>query len=247
MDNSIKHEKALRALALKLHTMSNSSIRSSDILCELRDIYFYYEFEKIPQLALDLSFVSPEADQSIIEMKRWLRGITIRVPNSILMELTEYGDTVTKIRQRLFGYLRTSNSKGISIDTIYTSLISSYPGYLKEGIGNGADQLREILNVIMNKNSNKTLNKSLISVFDTEIRSRLSKIRVSEEDWNIGEKVSVVQRNSYNALCFIHGVLRSYKVSRTGLSYVIEADGGEYHCKEFDENFVFNELGVRAK
>lgn len=235
--------KQLEDLAVRLKRKSSSTIKTSEILNGLREIYLYSNNDKIAELAIELSYVKLEQDQSIIEMRRWLKHITVCITDKALLELVEFGDTVNEIRQKIFGYVIVSNKKGIDIDSVYMNLLSSYPGYIKADIGNTAEQLREILRVVMGPVIKQVLHKELINEFKTEIRSSLAKIRIINEDWCIGKEISVVQIGENYNIHFIDGKLKSFTVSSTGLAYTITSGGLEYHCKDFDETFIFKELG----
>lgn len=238
-------DKQLKNLAIKLKRESLAIIKTVDILSDLKEIYLYNNNDKIAELAIELSHVKLEQDPSIIEMRRWLRHMIVYIEDRELSELTEFGDTPNEIRQKLFGYIIISNKKGMDIETVYMSFLSSYPGYLKNDVGNTVEQLREILRVIMGPVVKQVLHKDLIDKFKNEIRSTLAKLRIINEDWYIDKEISVVQLGENGNINFIDGKLKSFTVSNTGLEYTVASNGFEYHCKDFDEAFIFNELGVR--
>ena len=77
------------------------------------------------------------------EVYSYIRGITIKINQSIYNELPDFNE----IRRSLFGRIYFSKSKGISIDSLYHELISRFPGYFSEDIYNPADELEEIIRV----------------------------------------------------------------------------------------------------
>ena len=99
-------------------------------------------------IAFDIETSSFKEDTEYIEYRddevySYIRGITIKVNQSIYNDLPDFNE----IRRSLFGRIYFSKSKGISIDSLYHELLSRFPGYFNEDIYNPADELEEIIRV----------------------------------------------------------------------------------------------------
>lgn len=84
-----------------------------------------------------------EYDYRDDELYSYLRGIKIKIPQTIYHDLPDFND----IRKQLFGRIYFSKSEGISIDSLYHELISRFPWYFDEDLYNPADELEKIIEV----------------------------------------------------------------------------------------------------
>lgn len=77
------------------------------------------------------------------ELYSYIRGIKIKIPQSIYSDLPDFNE----IRRSLFGRIYFSKTEGISIDSLYHELLIRFPGYFDEDIYNQADILERIIEV----------------------------------------------------------------------------------------------------
>ena len=79
------------------------------------------------------------------ELYSYIRGIKIKIPQSIYSDLPDFNE----IRRSLFGRIYFSKSEGISIDSLYHDLLSKFPYAFDEDIYNQADILEKIITVFL--------------------------------------------------------------------------------------------------
>lgn len=88
---------------------------------------------------------SDEVDYKDDEVYSYIRGIKIKIPQSIYSDLPDFNE----IRRSLFGKIWFSKTEGISIDSLYHELNNRFPYYFPDDIYNQADELEQIITVFI--------------------------------------------------------------------------------------------------
>lgn len=124
---------------------------------EYTDVFTYQKIKTNKQItyyndviAFDIETSSFKEEQEEIDYKddevySYIRGIRIKVPQSIYSDLPDFNE----IRRSLFGKIWFSKNEGISIDSLYHELNSRYPYYFPDDIYNQADELEKIITIFI--------------------------------------------------------------------------------------------------
>lgn len=86
-----------------------------------------------------------DVDYTDDEVYSYIRGIKIKIPQSIYSDLPDFNE----IRRSLFGRVWFSKTEGISIDSLYHELNNRFPYYFPDDIYNQADELEQIIKVFI--------------------------------------------------------------------------------------------------
>lgn len=121
------------------------------------DMFTYHKIKTNKQItyyndviAFDIETSSFKDESEEIEYKddevySYIRGIKIKIPQSIYSDLPDFNE----IRRSLFGKVWFSKTEGISIDSLYHELNNRFPYYFPNDIYNQADELEQIITVFI--------------------------------------------------------------------------------------------------
>ena len=165
------------------------------------DVFTYHKIKTNKQityyndvLAFDIETSSFKEETQDIDYKddevySYIRGIKIKIPQSIYSDLPDFND----IRRSLFGKVWFSKTEGISIDSLYHELNNRFPYYFPGDIYNQADELEQIIQVFI-ENSPEEIEddtkRGLMYVWQIAINGTVIIGRTWEEFLNLLKEVS---------------------------------------------------------
>ena len=236
---------------------------------EYTDVFTYQKIKTNKQItyyndviAFDIETSSFKEEQEEIEYKddevySYIRGIRIKVPQSIYSDLPDFNE----IRRSLFGKIWFSKTEGISIDSLYHDLNSRFPYYFPDDIYNQADELEQIITIFIENSPEEiedNTKRSIMYVWQLAINGTVIIGRTWDEFIQLLTQISnhFELDESKRMIIFVHNLAfefqflqhlfqwnKVFAVSTRKPIYALSEMGFEFRCSYILSNLSLENVG----